>query len=111
MDIHYQSRKVERKIQKILAESNTIRAKRIQQRFERLSAAETLADISRHRPERCHALTQGKRGKMHQLSVDLDHPYRLIFVPNHHPIPLLKSGGLDWSRVTAIKILGVDDPH
>jgi proteic killer suppression protein len=54
-------------------------------------------------------LAQGKRKG--QLSVDLDHPYRLIFVVNHDPVPVLPDGGLDWSKVTAIKILGVEDTH
>lgn len=46
-----------------------------------------------------------------QLSLDLDHPYRLIFVPAHEPIPVKSDGGLDWKQVTAIKILGVEDTH
>lgn len=37
--------------------------------------------------------------------------YRLIFIPDHDPVPRLKDGGLDWSKVTAIKILGVEDTH
>jgi hypothetical protein len=60
-------------------------------------------------PARCHALTEGQRSG--QLSVDLDHPYRLIFIPDHDPIPMLDDGGLDCSQVTAIKILGVEDTH
>lgn len=60
-------------------------------------------------PGRCHELTEGQRSG--QLSVDLDHPYRLIFVPNHDPVPKQPDGGLDWSQVTAIKILGVEDTH
>jgi len=43
--------------------------------------------------------------------VDLDHPYRLIFVPDHNPVPKREDGGLDWSRVTAVIILGVEDTH
>ena len=60
-------------------------------------------------PGRCHELTGGKRAG--QLSVDLDHPYRLIFLPDHEQVPRLEDGGLDWARVTAIKILGVEDTH
>lgn len=62
-------------------------------------------------PARCHELTQGKAGKAKQLSVDLDHSYQLIFIPNHDPIPLLSSGGLDWSHVTAITIIDIQDTH
>jgi proteic killer suppression protein len=46
-----------------------------------------------------------------QLSLDLDHPYRLIFEPAHNPIPRKDDGGLDWSKVTAIIIIGVEDTH
>ena len=46
-----------------------------------------------------------------QLSVDLDGPYRLLFKPANTPVPLREDGGLDWSRVTAITILGITDTH
>ena len=59
-------------------------------------------------PTRCHELTSGRRKG--QLTVDLDHPYRLVFVPKHDLLPL-REGGLDWSRVTAIEIIGVEDTH
>jgi len=76
-----------------------------------LRAAESLKDFwpPKTGPERCHQLIGGKlKGK---FSVDLDHPYRLIFVPDHHPVPELEGGGLDWSQVTAIKILGIENTH
>jgi proteic killer suppression protein len=57
---------------------------------------------------RCHELTGDRAG---QLSIDLDHPYRLIFSPNHDPIPERDAGGLDWSRVNAIRILEIADTH
>ncbi len=57
---------------------------------------------------RCHELT-GDRGG--QLSIDLDHPYRLIFIPDHDPIPTRTEGGLDWNRVTRILILEIADTH
>ncbi len=59
-------------------------------------------------PRRCHALKGNKKG---QLSVDLDHPYRLLFKPINDPIPTRPDGGLDWSNVTAIAIKGVEDTH
>ena len=59
-------------------------------------------------PERCHELTGGRKG---QLSVDLEHPYRLIFIPNHEPIPRKPDGGLDWKLVTSIMIIGIEDTH
>jgi plasmid maintenance system killer protein len=59
-------------------------------------------------PNRCHELKGSLKGV---LSVDLDHPYRLLFRPMNDPLPMRKAGGLDWSRVTTIEIKGVEDTH
>ncbi len=59
-------------------------------------------------PHRCHELKGNKKGK---LSVDLDHPYRLLFEPINDPLPMRPEGGLDWSKVTTIEINGVEDTH
>ena len=58
--------------------------------------------------ERCHELTGNLKG---QLSVDLGHPYRLLFVPADDPIPYRKEGGLDWQQVTEIEITDITDTH
>jgi len=88
----------------------SIRAKKIRIRLSELRAALTLYAFwpPKSGPSRCHELTGERKG---QLSVDLDHPYRLIFVPNHNPIPLKPDGGLDWKQVTAIMITGIEDTH
>ena len=87
------------------------RARKIRERMAELRAAKTLGDLGppKSPPARCHELTLGKRKG--QLSVDLDHPYRLILVPDHVPTPWREEGGLDWPQVTAIKILGVENTH
>jgi len=83
-------------------------ARKLQQRLMELSAAETLADISHLPPPRCHELT-GKRSG--QFSVDLEHPYRLLFIPADEPVPLKGDGGIDLSQVREIEIIGVVDTH
>jgi proteic killer suppression protein len=82
------------------------RAKKIRIRLAALRAALCLYDFWPPKSDagRCHELTGGTRKG--QLSVDLDHPYRLIFVPNHEPLPKKADGGLDWKKVTAITIIG-----
>jgi plasmid maintenance system killer protein len=89
----------------------TLRAKKIRLRMKELRAAKSLKDFwpPKSGPARCHELPEGKRRG--QLSVDLDHPYRLIFIPDHDPVPTLGDGGLDWSQVAAIEIQGVDNTH
>jgi plasmid maintenance system killer protein len=83
-------------------------SKLIRRRLDDLRAADTLADISRFPPARCHELVENRDG---QLSVDLVFPYRLIFIPANDPIPRNNDGGLDWLKVTAVEIIGVVDTH
>jgi plasmid maintenance system killer protein len=83
-----------------------VRARRIQQRLEDLEAAETLAAM-RSAPGRCHELRGDRAG---QLSLDLDHPYRLLFRPAGNPDPG-PGGGLNWSAVRAVVVIGIEDTH
>ena len=114
MDISFKSKKLAKsfnegtQLEKV---HGVKRAKKIRIRLAELRAAASLMDFwpPKSGPGRCHELPQGKR--QGQLSVDLDHPYRLIFVPDHDPVPRREDGGLDWSQVIAIKILGVEDTH
>ena len=111
MDIIFSGRKLERECndQKLLVRRHgSRRAKLIQKRLTQLRAANVLEDIRNLPQLRCHEL-KGNRDE--QLSVDLDHPYRLILVPANDPIPRKPDGGLDWKKVTAIRILGVEDTH
>ena len=83
-----------------------IEAKKIQQRLKDLRAAETLADM-RLMPGRCHELRENLAG---HLSLDLDHPYRLLFRPAEDTEPS-PGGGLDWSKVTSVAVASVTDTH
>jgi len=82
--------------------------RKLQQRLMELKAAPCLADISKLPPPRCHPLSGDRDG---QLSVDLEHPHRLIFIPTNDPIPLTEDGGLDWTKVTEIEIVEITDTH
>ncbi len=79
----------------------------ILQRLMDLTAAETLESM-RSIPGRCHSLTQNLDGL---FAVDLVHPDRLVFVPDHDPVPQLKNGGVDWAKVTKIEVAGIGDYH
>ena len=106
---------VTRKVQKICnskremqAKLGTRNAKVLRQRLAKLKAADSLEDIPRIRPDRCHELGQDRKG---QIAVDLVGPNRLIFEPGHDPVPKKDDGGLDWSRVTSIVVVEVGDYH
>jgi plasmid maintenance system killer protein len=84
-------------------------AERIRRRLDELHAASCLDDMRALPQCRCHALIGDRAG---QLSVDVEHPRRLIFVPAYDPLPISESGGgLDWCRVTAVRILEITDTH
>ena len=84
-----------------------VRAQLIGRRLDDLRAAATL-DMMAGLPGNCHELSQNLAGK---FAVSLDGPFRLIFAPANEPIPIKDSGGIDCSRVTAIRITGVVDYH
>ncbi len=73
-----------------------------------LRAAPSLGDVPHQKPERRHQLI-GDRDE--EFAVDLKYPFRLVFVPNHDPIPRKNDEGIDIFKVTSIKIIGVEDYH
>ena len=83
-------------------------ATKLSQRLFELQAAESLQEISYLPPTRCHELTGKEAG---QFSVDLEHPYRLLFVPSDNPAPRREDGSIDRSKVKAIGIIGIKDTH
>jgi len=38
-------------------------------------------------------------------------PQRLIFEPDHNPVPQKPDGGLDWTQVTRIRVIEITDYH
>lgn len=111
MDIIFKSKKLEKicnSEKEMLKQLGERRSKLLKRRLTELYSANTLEDI-KHLPQaRCHELKGSLKGV---LSVDLDHPYRLLFEPAHNPLPVRADGGLDWSKVTKIKILEIKDTH
>jgi plasmid maintenance system killer protein len=90
----------------MLRRYGAVRAKKLQLRLKTLRSAETLADM-RSLPGRCHELHGDLAGT---LSLDLDHPYRLLIRPadaTRHG----RDGGLDWSAVCAVVVVGIADTH
>ncbi|WP_428623823.1 type II toxin-antitoxin system RelE/ParE family toxin [Sedimenticola sp.] len=113
MDIQFASPKLQKQCnqgKELLKAFGQKRAKRIQVVMTALSAAPSMGVFAPpcSPPHRCHELTGNRKGR---LSLDLDGPYRLIIEPMDNPLPQRPEGGLDWSRVTVIKILGVEDTH
>ena len=83
------------------------RAELFKQRLDDLRAAETLEDV-RHLPGRYHELVEDRKG---QWSCNLDHPYRLIFVPHENPIPANKHAQYIWLEIKGVEIVEIVNYH
>ena len=86
-------------------------AKKIQIRMAALAAAESLVDFwpPSSGPERCHELKADLAGT---FSIDLKHPYRLLFKPTD---PEHRSSTKDekarWAAIKSVSITGIEDTH
>jgi proteic killer suppression protein len=80
-------------------------ARKLQSRLADLDAASCVAELIAGRP---HPLKGARRG---EFAVDLYRGFRLVFAPNHNPLPEREGGGIDWSRVTCVRITFIGDYH
>ncbi|MCB1153468.1 killer suppression protein HigA [bacterium] len=83
-------------------------ARKLLLRFEQLRAAPNLALFAKFPGTGFHAL-KGRR--QNQFACYGKHPYRLIFEVDHDPPPRSSDGGIDFGRVTRIRLLEVVDYH
>jgi len=110
MEITYENRR----IQKICTEKKTsqkelgqISASVLLYRLDQLKSADALEDL-RFQPGHWHELIGDRWG---QLAVSLNGLERLIFESDHDPRPEKPDGGLDWTTVTAVRIVEITDYH
>ena len=111
MDIMFKTKKLLKECtnQKLLVRTYGMRrANLIRRRLDELLAANSLYELKFLPGPRCHELKENRAG---QFSVDLDHPYRMIFRPTNDPLPKKTDGGFDWKGITAVQILGIEDTH
>jgi len=86
-------------------------AKKLAVRMAEFTAAKSLLDFwpPKSKPERCHELEADQAGI---FSVDLKHPYRLLFKPIEDPSEMPHNDERQrWSRIESIEILYVKDTH
>ncbi len=87
------------------AELGSDGAKKLRTRMSDLEAAAYVCELTAGHP---HPL---EPDKLREFSVDLADGKRLVFEPNHDPIPLNKHNNTDWAKVTAITIVFIGDYH
>ena len=111
MEVLFQDRKLEKVCSddaRLRRKYGVKRAKLLGHRLDELRRAKNLEAMRGAPQARCHELKGNRTGT---LAVDLEHPYRLIFEPVGDPVPRKADGGLDWTEVTIVRILAVEDYH
>jgi proteic killer suppression protein len=56
----------------------------------------------------CHELVGQRKG---EFAIPVSNNYRLIFKPYHDPVIRKSDGGIDWTKVSSIQIIGIEDYH
>ncbi len=110
MRVYFKTKKLQKQCsveREMLKHFGAKQCRKLQQRLMELSAADSLEDISRLRPARCHELTN----RDGVFSVDLEDPYRLLFRPADEKTPRRPDGGIDRQRITEIEIIAIGDTH
>jgi proteic killer suppression protein len=80
-------------------------ARRLRARLADLVAAVHVRELVAGRP---HPLKGDRSG---QFALDLHGGVRLVFEPANDPIPKQDDGGIDWRRVTRLRIVFIGDYH
>lgn len=110
MEIRFKNKKLEKQLTdtKEMVKTFGQMARKVNQRLKDLTDADNLAIIRTIPAARCHELTGNRKG---ELSVDVSGNYRLIFEPDHDPLPRKADLGLNWGEVTKIQINEIEDYH
>ena len=80
-------------------------ARKLRSRLADIAAAHDVTELVTGRP---HPLKGGRFG---EFSLRLYGGHRLVFSPDHDPFPPHAEGGIDWRRVTAVRIVEIGDYH
>jgi plasmid maintenance system killer protein len=79
----------------------------LRRRLGTLLGATTLRSMD-GAPGRCHALSGDRLG---QYALYLWGSFRLVFEPDHDPIPMLPTGGHDRAAITKVRIHEIVNYH
>lgn len=110
MKINFKSNKLKKQltVAKEMQKTFGQMAKKVNQRMKELKAADNLAVMRTITAAKCHELHQDRKG---QLAVIVSGNYRLIFKPDHDPVPSKDDGGMDWIAITIIEVIEIEDYH
>jgi plasmid maintenance system killer protein len=83
-------------------------AKKVNQRIKEILASDNLEVLKSIPAANCHELRGSRKG---EFALDISGNYRIIFEPDHDPIPQKDDRTIDCMKITDIRILGTEDYH
>lgn len=114
MIILFTTKKLEKECndERLLKRRYGILSKTIRRRLDDLDAASTMGTLKKlpqYQPKKaCHELTADYKGC---IALELSALCRLIIQPANNPVPRKDDGGLDWDKITSIRIIEVTNYH
>lgn len=108
MDIDFRDKKIRQLCEQQTTASRklgTACARKLRSRLADLQAAERVTDLLAGRPHPLQGVRDG------QFALDLEGGRRLVFEPDHQPVPSRDDGSIDWFRITRIRITYIGDYH
>lgn len=109
MEIQYASKD----LGKTLTDDRLVRKKygkvsdAIKARLADLRAVESLDDM-RNMPGKIEELRQDRKG---QFSIRISANWRMILIPANDPVPTKSDGGIDWTAVSSVTVIKMEDYH
>ncbi len=110
MKLRFSSRKLEKSVESFSAIKKNYGewAKQVDQRLDDLEMADCLAVMYTITSAHCHELSGGRAG---EFAVSISRNHRIIFVPDHDPVPRKDDGGVDLHLVDSIVITAVGEDY
>jgi plasmid maintenance system killer protein len=85
-----------------------VMSKKVNQRMKEISASDNLEVLKTLPAANCHELKGDRKG---EFAVDISGNYRIVFIPDHQPVPVKDDNSIDCIKITHIEILGTEDYH
>jgi len=85
-----------------------VNAKKVQQRLDEMEASPNLAVLQQIPAAKCHPLKGDRQG---EWAVSISGNDRIIFEPDHDPLPKKENGEIETIKITDIIIIETADYH
>ncbi len=110
MNIRFSNRKLERSVESFAAikKNYGTRARQVYQRLDDLKMVTSLVRMYEIPAAHFHELSADRPG---EFAVSISRNHRIIFRPDHDPVPRKEDGGIELNMVDSIVILAIGEDY